>query len=534
MHVSPLAAALATALLAVPAFSQSHPSLWGVLPQVDAGVTDRDSRERVSRPQIQTSTFVRIDAAALTSFDQQVATRPTFSLRLGGRDRTLVLDSTERMWKHVVYRGHVDGTGHFLLAIDASGIAGGAVEVGDERYSIEYTGFGSAHVVYGLDHDQMPAHMGCGVDHTHEVHESGSPAQASLTSTTVPAIDVAAYYTPAARAGGGGNAGMESTLVARISLATDSSTRSGVNQRFRLVYTAETNYNETGTTTDLSRFRSTTNRHMTEVHGDRNTYGADLMCLIIEQSSQFCGVAYLMTNESTGFASSAFGVTVRGCLDSDTLTHEMGHNMGCSHDRNNANNAVKPYAFGFRTSDDRFRTIMSYAPGSRVSVWSSPNVFQGAYAMGTATEDNARSLNEVTPTIESFRPMTTYDWTPQGGGVPAIVPGLGGIKPLLMGSGTANGAAPVEVRVTNVFAGRSGALLIGAGGQNLPLFGGVLVPFVFDAIPVTITQQNPFSYNANLLRTLAPGAEVYFQAWFVDPLGPQGFAASDAISVLTF
>ena len=534
MHVSALVAALAAALAVGSATAQSHPSLWGILPQVDSGVIDRDVRERSSRPQIQSSTFVRIDAAALSTFDASVPTRPAFSLQLGGTTRTLVLDSTERMWKHVVYRGHVDGNGHFLLAIDAGGIAGGAVEIDGERYSIEYTGFGATHVVYGLDHDQMPAHMGCGVDHTHEVAEAGAPGQASLTSNTVPAIDVAAFYTPAARTGGGGNAGMESTLVARISLATDSSTRSGVNQRFRLVYTAETNYTETGTTTDLSRFRSTTNRHMTEVHGDRNLYGADLMCLIIEQSSQFCGVAYLMTNESTGFTSSAFGVTVRGCLDTDTLTHEMGHNMGCSHDRNNANNAVRPYAFGFRTSDDRFRTIMAYAPGSRVSVWSSPSVFQGSYAMGTATEDNARSLNEVTPTIQSFRPMTTYDWTEHGGGVPAILPGLGGIKPLLLGSGTANTAAPVEVRVTNVFPGRSGALLIGAGGQNLPLFGGVLVPFVFDAIPMTITQQNPFVYNANLVRTLAPGSEVFFQAWFVEQLGPQGFAASDAISVTTF
>ncbi|MGA0869468.1 MAG: hypothetical protein ACO3UM_11095, partial [Planctomycetota bacterium] len=219
MHVSPLAAAFTAALLVSPAFAQSHPSLWGVLPQVETGVMDRDARERFSRPQIQSSTFVRIDAAALSMFDESVPTRPSFSLELGGRNRTLVLDSTERMWKHVVYRGHVDGDGHFLLAIDAAGIAGGAVEVDGERYAIEYTGFGPTHVVYGLDHDRMPEHMGCGVDHTHEVAAAGSAGQASLTSTTVPAIDVACFYTPAARQGGGGNAGMESTLVARISLA---------------------------------------------------------------------------------------------------------------------------------------------------------------------------------------------------------------------------------------------------------------------------------------------------------------------------
>jgi hypothetical protein len=206
----------------------------------------------------------------------------------------------------------------------------------------------------------------------------------------------------------------------------------------------------------------------------------------------------------------------------------MGHNMGCAHDRANAGGAVRPYAYGFRTSDSRFRTIMAYNPGARVSVWSGPNVAHGAYAMGTATEDNVRSLNEVTATVADFKPATAYRWYEHGGSTPMSL----GAPPILLGSGTVNGPAPVEVAITNVWPGRAGALVIGAGGQDLPLFGGLLVPFVFDAIPVVAGSPSA-TYDASAVRALPPGAEVFFQAWFVEPFAVQGVSASDALSVRT-
>ena len=117
--------------------------------------------------------------------------------------------------------------------------------------------------------------------------------------------------------------------------------------------------------TTTRRFRGTNDGYMDEVHGLRNTYGGDLMALIINNSSQFCGVGYLMTNPSSNFRTSAFNVTVRGCMSGHTLTHEMGHTMGSSHDRANGSRGSYSYSYGYRTSGNRYRSIMAYSPGSR-------------------------------------------------------------------------------------------------------------------------------------------------------------------------
>jgi hypothetical protein len=202
--------------------------------------------------------------------------------------------------------------------------------------------------------------------------------------------------------------------------------------------------------------------------------------------------------------------------------------MGLAHDRANAGGAVRPYAYGFRTADSRFRTIMAYSPGVRTAVWSGPNVTSGGYAMGTPTEDNARTLNEVSGTVAAFKPMTTYRWCEHGGGIASRYFG----RPLLIGSGTTAAGTPVEVRLASVITGRAGALVIGAGGQDLPLFGGVLVPFVFDAIPVVAGTASA-TYDARAIRGLPTGAEVFFQAWIVEPNAPEGVSASDAVSVIT-
>lgn len=524
--VLPAAAALAALSSVLSAQVPGAPSLFVPVPSVDRLAVARDAREHAKRPQIVTSSFVTIDRVALRPFENGLATRPVFSLPLQGAVHTLVLDSLERTWRHTIFRGHVDGDGHFVLAMGRDGTSAAAIQVGDESYALEHAGVpGDVHVLYELDHDRMPLHMGCGTDHSHEVAAQGSPAP-GLDDPTTPIVDVAVFYTPATTAAAGNRASVESQIALRVALASDSSARSGVNQIIRLVHAAETQYAETGTTTDLARFRRQGDGYMDEVHSARNVYGADLMALIIEQSGQFCGVAYLMTRESTSFRSSAFSVTVRGCLDGDTLTHEMGHNMGCAHDRANAGGAVNSYAYGYRTPDSRFRTIMAYRPGTRAAVWSSPNVIHSGYTMGTATEDNVRSLNAVTDTVSAFTPMTAYRWCEHGGGIPVL-----GVKPSLSGSGTSNSATRVEVAIGNVWPGRNGALVVGAGGQNLPLFGGVLVPFIFDAIPVTSASPNVV-YDASAVRGLPAGSEVFFQAWFIEPWAAQGVSASDAISVI--
>jgi hypothetical protein len=142
---------------------------------------------------------------------------------------------------------------------------------------------------------------------------------------------------------------------------------------------------------------------MDNVHSLRDQYNADCVALIC-QNGQYCGIAYLMTNVSTGFASSAFSVTNYSCATGYySFGHELGHNMGSSHDPQNASSGAYSYSFGYRTSNNSYRTVMAYSPGTRIRRFSGPNVSYNGYTMGNSSQDNHRSLNNTASTVADFR-----------------------------------------------------------------------------------------------------------------------------------
>ena len=57
-------------------------------------------------------------------------------------------------------------------------------------------------------------------------------------------------------------------------------------------------------------------------------HGADLVSLL-QDSPQYCGLAYRMATESTSFASSAFSIVHHSCATGYySFAHEIGHTMG--------------------------------------------------------------------------------------------------------------------------------------------------------------------------------------------------------------
>ena len=220
--------------------------------------------------------------------------------------------------------------------------------------------------------------------------ESDAPAEFDTGST----IDVMVLYTPAARTAAGGTAAMNTEVDNAIALANTGYQNSGVTQRLRLVYKGEISYSEsspntlTGYQTDLARLRNT-DGYMDSVHSLRNRYGADFVTLFIKNSAA-CGLGYLMTSESTGFASSAFNVVDRGCISNFSFAHELGHNMGMHHDRaNSSGTGVFSYSYGYGQPGG-YRDTMAYqsACGSgacpRVNYWSSPDVTYNGNPLGIA------------------------------------------------------------------------------------------------------------------------------------------------------
>ena len=136
-----------------------------------------------------------------------------------------------------------------------------------------------------------------------------------------------------------------------------------------------------------------------------------------------CGLAGLLTwnNARSAYSLVHDGSKTDGsgwyCSDL-TYAHELGHNMGCAHDRDNAGvNGRYAYSYGYQAPSAAFRTVMAYATGcgspcTRVTHFSNPNVTYGGAATGVAqgspdAADNAATINFTRTEMAAFR-ATVY------------------------------------------------------------------------------------------------------------------------------
>ncbi len=175
-------------------------------------------------------------------------------------------------------------------------------------------------------------------------------------------IDVAVAYTPAAREAAGGAAAVEAEIDLLIAEANEAYAASGVRLRLALVARPEVPYEEAGAFVDLPRLEDPTDGHLDELHALRDRTGADLVHLIVGGRYDACGIA------QTG----PFGISLLGC-GGLKFTHEIGHNLGLSHDRyqqSYGGRARADPAYGYVNQrafavgappSARWRTIMSYA-----------------------------------------------------------------------------------------------------------------------------------------------------------------------------
>ena len=129
------------------------------------------------------------------------------------------------------------------------------------------------------------------------------------------------------------------------------------------------------------------------------------------------GMASTMIHPSLGFESSGFNVNVWDILGAPnyTLAHEIGHNLGCLHNREDATWTSEydygDFSFGKRwmVGNEGYRTVMSYdssnfAYNNRIPHFSNPNVsYEGVTTGNAGTEDNAKVLTLSAPYTANFR-----------------------------------------------------------------------------------------------------------------------------------
>lgn len=156
---------------------------------------------------------------------------------------------------------------------------------------------------------------------------------------------------------------------------------------------------------------------MDDVHDLRKQYKADLVAILYDDPagdwSNTCGIAWLGGSSPT--KSLMFSATQFDCIDGYTFAHEVGHNLGCAHDRGTGRSCNQAgYNYGYRNPEAKFNTIGACTcrmnqcdnmPKNRcpkIQRISNPNVKYMGDPTGTATENCARIINENRKTIAAF------------------------------------------------------------------------------------------------------------------------------------
>lgn len=202
-------------------------------------------------------------------------------------------------------------------------------------------------------------------------------------------IDVLVLYTPAARIAAGGAAALQARVQNGLDAATLAISSSGVAPTtMNMAGFVEIAYDEAAPTwgDHLVRLTSPNDGILDAAHTLRDQYNADLVSLCIDDTRFFGGQAFY----ATFWPQSAFSVLNWRAMGGGSLTlaHELGHNFGCAHNREHADNGVFYFGFGhhFVAGGTERGTIMSYV-GAGIPYYSNPHLTYLGTPMGAGFDD---------------------------------------------------------------------------------------------------------------------------------------------------
>lgn len=324
----------------------------------------------------------------------------------------LVRDEVRQTDRGTVWVGRVEGQpGSTAMFVIRGRVVVGNITTGEGRvYDLRYVGNG-VHQVREIDQSRFPPD---GPPDAPNVPPRDPQADPCPTTDPATEIDLMVVYNDASRIAAGGTEGMEAEVVLAVEATNQAYINSNINQRISLVHMEEVSYAETGSAvTDRNRLQNVSDGFIDGVHALRNTHGADLVLLITNTPSDYCGYAYIMASVNTSFETFAFADVRRDCAVSNlSFPHELGHLMSARHDWPNDPTNNSPYAYNHGHNSPNApqkRTMMSTSGGTRVQWFSNPNLnYPGTTdAMGAATgaqqADNHLVLNNTAQTVANFR-----------------------------------------------------------------------------------------------------------------------------------
>ena len=293
-----------------------------------------------------------------------------------------------------IWSGTLVGMKHSHVSIaSTNGVLAGSIRTEDGTFfKIVYSGNGT-HMIQEINESNLPQEREPLVAPTSSSTSSASsvPSTASIDAGDV--IDVMVVYTAAAKVAAGGQAAIESIINSSVSTMNTTFNNSNIATQVRLVHTAEVAYTlgetgvSTGFDTALNDLTNTTDGYMDEIHTLRDTYHADMVQLLFDNSSSG-GLAWVMQTVSAGFDAYAFSVVHYNYADGWAFDHEFGHNMGMTHDRaNSSSEGSYSYSYGYQSPTSAWHSVMSYACAGgcpRIDYWSNPAVTYSGESTGVA------------------------------------------------------------------------------------------------------------------------------------------------------
>ena len=258
-----------------------------------------------------------------------------------------------------------------------------------------------------------------------------------LASAADTVIDIMLVYDNTATTWVNSNGGMTTFSTDVVNRMNQATKNSAIPLTFRLVHSMSVNYTTTSSSTvplinDLYALQSGVAPFDT-VLAARNTYGADVVAMLIDHGSAFgyLGQGFAL-NTWSGTPDYAYTVNaIRSVAISHSLTHEVGHNLGANHSKYQTSDPGpnadldNQYSAGwyFTGSDGvKYHTIMSYnLDGYGNFYYPSPMFstpllnYMGTPAGNALNGDNARLIRQTMDTIANYRvgadTPTTYTLT---------------------------------------------------------------------------------------------------------------------------
>lgn len=334
-----------------------------------------------------------------------------------------------------------EDSGHFILTVHAGNAT---VSVHDaKRGWLRVSNSPEGYVLEEIDETARPECGAC--RHPEAFRVSGGqpaaiPGKADKEDPAI--IDVMVVYTPASRTLAGSPAAMETMILNAADMANLSYANSAIPLTLNVAHIAEVDYVEDyQLALALAKLTFDNDGVMDEVHDLRDVHEADMVSLIAS-GGDVAGIGWILTALDATMAQRAFSITTYYSLGSLTFPHELGHNMGCDHDQENITAdgyRLFSYARGWRfygAEDSKlYRTVMSYAPGTRIPFFSNPDINYKGTPTGVPVGDPdeahcALAITQSAPYLALNRPQIAEGETE--GEAPVVYDGyycelLGGI-----------------------------------------------------------------------------------------------------------